>query len=236
MSINLTTGALPFLAYLEEWYGQLAEQPLAEVIGSEPERVAVISIDVINGFCVSGPLASARVGRIAKPIADLFLRAHVLGVRNLVLTQDTHDPSTPEFSVYPPHCLKGTAESEAVDELKELPFYDSIKIVEKNSINSTIGTDFAEWIAVRPQINTFIVVGDCTDLCTYQAAMQLRLEANAGNFARRVIVSADEVDTFDTPVAVARELGIHAHDADLHHVLFLHHMAMNGVEVLAKLV
>ncbi|MDZ4719262.1 MAG: isochorismatase family protein [Roseiflexaceae bacterium] len=236
MSINLTTNAQPFLAYLEEWYGQLTEQSLAEIIGSQPQRVAVISIDVINGFCVSGPLASARVGRIAKPVADLFRRAHILGIRNLVLTQDTHDPSAPEFSVYPPHCLKGTAESEAVDELKELPFYDSIKIVEKNSINSTIGTDFGAWIAAHPQIDTFIVVGDCTDLCTYQAAMSLRLEANAGNFTRRVIVSADEVDTFDTPVAVARELGIRAHDADLHHVLFLHHMAINGIEVVAKLV
>lgn len=235
MSINLTSGAQPFLAYLEDWYVQLPERPLAEVVGSQPERVAIISIDVINGFCVSGPLASARVGRIAKPVAQLFLRAHRLGVGNLVLTQDTHDPATPEFGVFPPHCLKGSAESEAVDELKELPFYDTIKIVEKNSINSTIGTDLASWLAERPQIDTFIVVGDCSDLCTYQAAMQLRLEANAGNFKRRVIVSADEVDTFDTPVAIAKELGIYAHDADLHHVMFLHHMALNGVEVVAKL-
>jgi len=51
----------------------------------------------------------------------------------------------------------------------------------------------------------------------------------------RVIVPADAVDTFDTPVSVARELGIKAHDADLHHVLFLHHMASNGVEVVKEL-
>jgi hypothetical protein len=50
-----------------------------------------------------------------------------------------------------------------------------------------------------------------------------------------VIVPADAVDTFDTPVSVARELGIKAHDGDLHHVLFLHHMALNGVEVVKKL-
>jgi hypothetical protein len=44
------------------------------------------------------------------------------------------------------------------------------------------------------------------------------------------------VDTFDTPVHVARDLGIRAHDANLHHALFLHHMAMNGVEVVQKLI
>jgi hypothetical protein len=50
-----------------------------------------------------------------------------------------------------------------------------------------------------------------------------------------VIVPAETADTFDTPVAAAKELGIYAHDGDLHHVLFLHHMAMNGVEIVAAL-
>ena len=108
-------------------------------------------------------------------------------------------------------------------------------IFPKNSINSHLGTGLAAWVAAHPLVNTVIVVGDCSDLCTYQAAMQLRLEANAGNFARRVIVPAAAVDTFDTPVSVARDLGIYAHDGDLHHVLFLHHMASNGIEVVADL-
>lgn len=233
--MSLVDGSRPFLAYLEEWYANLPDLPLAQVVGDAPQRVALISIDVINGFCVEGPLASERVGRIARPVADLFARAHALGVRQFALTQDTHDPNAPEFGSYPPHCLKGSAESEAVDELKALPFYSSIKIVRKNSISSHIGTDLGSWILMRQQLNTFIVVGDCTDLCTYQAAMHLRLEANAGNFGRRVIVPADAVDTFDTPVSVARELGIKAHDGDLHHVLFLHHMAQNGVEIVGEL-
>ncbi|MEN9935909.1 MAG: hypothetical protein RLZZ387_2488 [Chloroflexota bacterium] len=233
--MNLAETARPFLAYLDEWYDALPDLPLAKVIGAEPERVAVISIDVINGFCVEGPLASGRVGRIARPVADLFSRAHALGVRHFALTQDTHEPNTPEFGAYPRHCVRGTPESEAVEELKALPFYDAIKIVPKNSISSHIGTDLGMWIMMRTRVDTFIVVGDCSDLCTYQAAMQLRLEANAGNFFRRVVVPANAVDTFDTPVSAARELGIKAHDGDLHHVLFLHHMALNGVEVVRSL-
>jgi nicotinamidase-related amidase len=234
-NINLLENTRPFLSYLEEWYNALAPLALDEIIAGAPERVALISIDVINGFCKNGPLASDRVGRLAQPVADLFGRAHELGVRAMALTQDTHDPNTPEFLAYPPHCLRGTDESEAVEELKALPFYADIAIFPKNSINSHLNTGLGAWLRDRPQLDRFVVVGDCTDLCTYQAAMQLRLEANAANLTRRVIVPADAVDTFDTPVAVARELGIKAHDADLHHALFLHHMASNGVEVVRNL-
>jgi nicotinamidase-related amidase len=234
-TINLLENSRSFLSYLEEWYNDLAPLALSEIIAGAPERVALISIDIINGFCKSGPLSGERVGQLAQPVADLFQRAHDLGVRALALTQDTHDPSTPEFLAYPPHCLRGTPESEAVDELKALPFYADIAIFPKNSINSHLGTGLGAWLRERPQLDRFVVVGDCTDLCTYQAAMQLRLEANAANLARRVIVPADVVDTFDTPVALARELRIKAHDADLHHVLFLHHMASNGVEVVRAL-
>jgi len=233
--INLLDHARPFLAYLEEWYNGLEELPLREVVASEPERVALISIDVINGFCKSGPLASERVGRIARPVAEVFERAYALSVRHFALTQDTHDPNTPEFQVYPPHCVRGTDESEAVDELKALPFFSDVAVFPKNSISSTIGTELGAWLKERPQVDRFVVVGDCSDLCTYQAAMALRLEANAANLARRVIVPADAVDTFDTPVSVARDLGIKAHDGDLHHVLFLHHMAINGIEVVKQL-
>jgi nicotinamidase-related amidase len=234
-TINLPDRSRPFLAYLEEWYANLPELPLSELIAGEPERVAAISIDVIKGFCTSGPLASERVGRIARPVAELFAQAHNQGVRNFALTQDTHDPDSPEFQAYPPHCIRGTEESEAVDELKALPFFDEVAVFPKNSISSHIGTGLGAWIAEHPQVDRFVVIGDCSDLCTYQAAMQLRLEANAANLARRVVVPADAVDTFDTPVSAARELGIKAHDGDLHHVMFLHHMALNGVEVVRRL-
>ncbi len=234
--INLSDHARPFLTYLDEWYGSLRDVPLADVVAGEPERVALLSIDVINGFCKSGPLASERVGRIVRPVADLFERAYALGVRHFVLTQDAHDPQTPEFEAYPPHCVAGSAESQTVEALTSLPFFNEMAVFPKNSISSMIGTGLEDWIAARPQVDRFIVVGDCTDLCTYQGAMHLRLEANAIGIRRRVIVPANAVDTFDTPVSMARELHIKAHDGDLHHVLFLHHMALNGIEVVRALV
>lgn len=232
--IDLRT-AEPFLRYLEEWYAALPVVEMASIVGDKPERVAVFSVDMINGFCYEGPLAGPRVRALVPPVVALFNRAYELGVRQFVLTQDAHDPQTPEFAAYPPHCVKGTPESRTVRELAELPFADAITIIEKNSLSSHLGTPLNDWLRERPELDTFIVVGDCTDLCVYTAAMHLRLEANALNLHRRVIVPADAVDTFDTPVETAREMGIKAHDGDLHHVLFLHHMAQNGIEVVAGL-
>ncbi len=229
---DLARRSTPFLAYLEAWYMSLPQVDLATIVGNTPERVALCSIDMINGFCKEGPLAGPRVGALIEPVVHLFRRAYDLGVRTFVLTQDTHDPATPEFAAYPPHCLAGTAESQTIRELAELPFADQIVVIEKNSLSSHLGTRFGPWLAEHPQLDTFVLVGDCTDLCVYSAAMHLRLEANALNLKRRVIVAANAVDTFDTPVEVARNLGIYAHDGDLHHVLFLHHMTQNGVEVM----
>lgn len=234
-SIQFGQQAQEFLSYLEQWYAELPSASLATLVGDHPERVAVFSIDMINGFCKEGPLAGQRVGALVPAVVEMFAQAHALGVRSFVLTQDTHNPQTPEFAAYPPHCVAGTAESQTVSELAELPFANEVAVIEKNSLSSHLGTTLDGWLREHPQLDTFVVVGNCTDLCVYSAAMHLRLEANALNLPRRVIVPAASVDTFDTPVATAREFGILAHDADLHHVLFLHHMASNGVEVVGEL-
>ncbi len=234
--IRLATAARPFLEYLDDWYAALPTLALSDVVGSYPAQVALFSVDMINGFCKEGPLAGERVGALAQPVADLFRRAYDLGVRAMVLTQDTHAPDTPEFQAYPPHCVAGTSESFTISELADLPFAAEMTLIAKNSLSSHINTGIDRWMTEHPQVQTFVVVGDCTDLCVYSSAMHLRLEANALNLQRRVIVPAGRVDTFDTPVGVALKAGIKAHDADLHHVLFLHHMAMNGVEVVKDLV
>jgi hypothetical protein len=61
--------------------------------------------------------------------------------------------------------------------------------------------------------------------------MHLKLDANAHNRTLRVIVPANAVQTYDTPLEVAREIGILPHDGDTLHLLFLYHMRVNGIEV-----
>lgn len=235
MSEPLATSGQSFLAFLDEWLAGLPEKTL-EQVAPIPGETAVISVDIIQGFCNAGPLASPRVHAIIAPSVALFKRAWVRGIRHIVLTQDTHDPDAVEFAAFPPHCLRGTTESQAVEAIQALPFYPEMTLIEKNSINASLNTGLAAWMADHPEINTFLIVGDCTDLCVHQLAMHLRLDANARQLQRRVIVPVNSVDTYDYPVEIARAQGNLPHPGDYLHATFLYHMALNGIEVVGKIV
>ena len=116
-----------------------------------------------------------------------------------------------------------------------LPFSDQFTVVEKNSLHPALGTTLDPWLAAHPELRDLIVVGDCTDLCAYSLAMHLRLRANAFDLGdQRVILPANAVDTFDMPIAQAREVGVLAHPGDFFHLVFLYHMALNGVQVVRE--
>lgn len=224
-----------FLLYLDQWISGLPAGTLSDLC-PQPQKAALFSVDVINGFCTQGPLSSSRVQNIVKPITKLMTRAWDYGMKNIILTQDTHEPDAVEFGSYPPHCIRGTSESETVPEFKALPFFSHLKIIEKNSIHSGINTGLGDWMTAHPEVDTFIIVGDCTDLCIYQLAMHFRLDANARQLHRRVIIPADCVDTYDTSVEMAAQIGAMPHDGDLLHTIFLYHMAINGIEVVTKII
>lgn len=221
----------PFVA---AWYAALPAMPLAEAI--DPATTAIFCTDMINGFCVQGPLASPRVAALIGPVAALFQRAYALGVRDFMLTQDTHEPDASEFAAWPPHCVRGTVEAEMIQELQELPFASSFTVVEKNSLHPALETAFDPWLERHPELQTAIVVGNCTDLCVYQLAMHLRLRHNARNHPTfRVIVPANAVDTYDLPAEEAAALGAMAHPGEFFHQVFLYHLALNGIEVVRGL-
>jgi nicotinamidase-related amidase len=228
-----------FLDWLDEWLARLPEASLqAEVIdpAGGPERVAFISVDLLVGFCSEGRLASPRVGAIVPGVVELLSRAHAAGVRQFVLTQDSHPADAPEFREFGPHCIAGTREAETVPELLALPFASEFTVIRKRSLSSVESTELSGWLEARAHLRRIVVVGDCTDLCVYQAAMHLRLRANAaGDHSFEVVVPADCVDTYDLPVEVAERLGAMPHDGELLHRLFLYHLSLNGVRVVRHL-
>lgn len=227
----------PYLDYLERWLRQLPTVALADIVADAggPERVAIAAVDLTVGFCHQGALSSPRVAALLPTVARLLTHAHALGMDAIVLPQDTHAPDAQEFASFPQHCVRGTEESRTAPELLALPFADIFTVIEKNSISSTIGTEFERWEAERGPFAAYIVVGDCTDICVFQLALALKLRGNAGALGTRVIVPANAVDTFDIPVDAAARLGARPHPGDLYHHLFLHAMATNGVEIVASI-
>jgi len=231
----MTKGSEAFLGWLTQWEETLPSRALEDV-ASEPARVALIAEDLIEGFCRQGALSSRRVAGIVPRAAGLLQRCYDLGVRHFLFPQDVHDPDALEFAAFPPHCVAGTDESQTVRELMDLPFSDLFIVFPKNSISPSIGTAFDSWLGAHPEVATFIVIGDCTDICVYQAALHLRMRANAlRQPGARIFVPADAVQTYDLGVDAALRLGVMPHDGDLMHRVFMYHMALNGIEVVARL-
>ena len=240
MATSLIERSRAFMEYLDRFVGELPEERLDDVIARAggPAYVAVIAVDVVNGFCVHGPLASERVGQIVPPIERLLRAAHGAGVSAFAVLRDSHSPDAPEFDQFGPHCLAGSEESALVGELAQLPFASTFADVPKNATSAWTGAQrFREWVDARRRagMRTFIVVGDCTDLCVYQTAMPLKLAANARNEQVEVVVPVDCVDTYNLPVEVARNIGATPHDGDLLHAVFLYHLRLNGIRVVRSL-
>jgi nicotinamidase-related amidase len=234
---DLAKNSQPFLEWAVEWLHSRSSESWRDLVARAggPERVAVLAVDMTSGFCSQGALASDRVAGIVPAVVRVFQGAYQEGIGHFLLPQDTHGPDALEFGSFPPHCVGGTEESATIPELATLPFADRFQVLPKDSISSFIGTDLEEWLAAHPEVTTFVVVGDCTDLCVYQLAMHLRLRANVlGLGDARVVVPADAVQTYDLPVEVARSIGAMPHDGDLLHLIFLYSMGLNGVDVVAQ--
>ncbi|MBI3979309.1 MAG: cysteine hydrolase [Chloroflexi bacterium] len=228
----------PFLRWIEEWHAGLRPLSMQQEMADRqlrPEEIAVISEDMVRGFTYEGKLSSPRIRAIIPNTVRLLRIAHDRGVRQFILAQDTHSPDAQEFQAYPPHCIAGTPESEMIPEYRALPFAPIFVVIPKNSLSTDIMTPFGKWMGEHPELREFIVVGNCTDLCVYQTVMDLRMWANALEIERRIVVPADCVQTYDVPVELARQIGALPHDGDLLHLIFLYHMALNGIEVVREI-
>ena len=175
-------------------------------------KTLLVIIDINNGFARGGALYSDRVENLITPIEELA-KYIIKKEGTAVAFTDCHTEESPEFCSYPQHCMRGTTESEIIDELKTL----DIKVIEKNSTNGFLEEAFN----IDANIDNVIVVGDCTDICVYQFAVSVKSDFNRRNEHRRVIVPIEYVDTFNAPF----------HNGDFMNAVFLSSMMDNGIEV-----
>lgn len=223
---------LSFLEWLTRW-----QEGLRTAVIDRPEQSAVVVVDMVNGFCKAGELASERLGALIPGVVELLNSAEVAGVRHVLVAEDTHRPQDPEFSAFPRHCVRGSGEEDTVAEIASLPFASTFRYFDKPTLSMTINTGAEETIGrlLADGITTFVLTGDCTDLCVYQSASFIRLKANAEEVPARVVVPAGRVDTYDLPVGVAPDVVL-PHPGDLMHRIFLYHLALLGCEVVRDVV
>lgn len=224
-----------FIEYLLEWKRGLSPIRLDELTdeGRKGRNLAILSVDLIRGFTTEGTLATPRIAGILPAVTDLLRRAYDAGVRDFALMQDTHPEDSPEFEAFGRHAVAGSSESQTDDELAALPFSNEFTVIPKVSLDPAAGTDLDPWFDERPALRSVIVVGDCTDICVYQAAMHLHTRAVTMRRGLRVIVPENCVQTYDLSVEAASKAGATPHDADFLHLVFLYHLSLCGIEVVS---
>ncbi|MGI8854439.1 MAG: cysteine hydrolase family protein [Thermomicrobiales bacterium] len=157
--------------------------------GSGEERRAVIVVDMLRGFLEPGrPLDCGETARAILPAVRRRIAEEMARGATILWVADNHAPDDKEFAMFPPHCIRGTAEAEIIPALADL--VEPANLLPKTRYSGFYGTNLAERLArLGPDVVT--VVGVCTDICVMHTV------ADARNRDYAVIVPADCVATFD---------------------------------------
>lgn len=181
------------------------------------KRLLVV-VDMVNGFINEGALADEKINKITPNIVDLIEKAKKNG-DTIVAFRDCHSMGDEEFKVFPPHCLKGSRESELIPELKK--YEKDMLIIDKNTTNGFVTNEFTE-LASKVEFDDVLVVGCCTDICV-NGFVNSYLEFNKKNDKNtKIRVDASSCYTFDGE----------GHDAELMHKKALEQMESNGANVI----
>jgi nicotinamidase/pyrazinamidase len=161
-----------------------------------PSRVILV-VDMLNGFCRDGSLASARLDSITVPLRAHLEREAAMGA-HIIFLVDTHAPGDPEFAMFPAHCVEGSGEDEIVPELAQLAAAGIV--VRKHTFSGFRDTELDE-VLERLAPAVVEVTGVCTDICVLHTVYDLRIRGY------EVVVRAGLVATYDAPGHDADEIG-----------------------------
>ena len=179
----------------------------------------LVVIDMVKGFVDEGTLAAPSIKRVIPRQLEL-LEEYKNDENGLnVFVRDTHDEDSIEFKTFPPHCLRGTAETEVTDDLKA--YVDGAADFEKNSTNFMLAPGVMEFFNKLDNLEKVAFVGCLSEVCVKNAAITARNYFDQINRDVEVGVYEDAIDTFNAP----------GHEADEITAQALKDMASNGVKI-----
>ncbi len=155
----------------------------------------LLVVDMINGFLKTGNMSFESGQRTIEPTKKL-IEQFIESGDMIAAFRDEHNADSLEFKTYPEHCIKGSGESDLIDELKV--FDEHIIDIPKNSTNGTNTVAFQKLLSDNV-FSEVVVVGVCTDICVLQAVLSLITYFYENDLDTKVKVVRDAVDTFDAP-------------------------------------
>jgi nicotinamidase/pyrazinamidase len=131
---------------------------------------AVLVVDMVRGFLEPGhPLYCGDHSRALIPAIRSLAERELARGGHVLFLCDNHAPDDLEFRLFPPHCIRGTEETEVVPELRDLPG----TVIPKTRYSAFHNTSLdAHLNALRPE--RLIMAGVCTDICVLYTAEDAR--------------------------------------------------------------
>ncbi|MCR5717510.1 MAG: cysteine hydrolase [Oscillospiraceae bacterium] len=189
-------------------------------------KTALVIVDMVNGFLTEGVMSSPRCASVLPACERLLQFAMDSGIPTIAFA-DCHEPDCIEFSSFPPHCIRGTSESEIAPSLRRIGgdlnprrnWIDTYKHIPKNSTNGAITPEFQKWLAENSHIARIVVCGVCTDICVMQFCLTLKTLCNQADRPMEILLPVDAVETYDAP----------GHDAEACNAAALQFMQQAGI-------
>lgn len=156
----------------------------------------LVVVDMVNGFIKKGAMADPYINTITPEVENL-MRSFIENKNGEVIAFcDSHTLDSEEFKNYPIHCLKGTKESELIEELQ--PFQKDITIFEKDTTNGFIEETYQEYLRENiDDIEEIVVVGCCSDICVLNYAISQKEDFASKGISIPVIVPKNAIETFE---------------------------------------
>ena len=155
--------------------------------GGMEMKQALLIIDMLNDFVrENAPLEVPKAREIIPSLQRHLAAARKQGLE-VVFICDSHAPDDPEFKVWPPHAVQGTAGARVVAELSPR---EGEGIIGKSTLLGFYDTELENFLVSR-QVEELILTGCVTNICVYFIAV----EAAVRGF--RVRVFADAVASLD---------------------------------------
>lgn len=162
---------------------EVPEYPVAAHVEVDPERTALIVVDMQNDFCrPEGKLFVSDAPRTIPAIQRLLglARAHGMPV---FFTQDWHHAGDPEFAIWGEHGVEETWGARIVEELAPRP---GEHVIRKLRYDAFYGTSLDHELRLSGA-DTLIITGTVANICVHYTA------ASAALRWYKVIIPTDAV-------------------------------------------
>lgn len=180
----------------------------------------LIIVDMIKGFVTEGAMHDKGIANIIPEIKNYIENFNNSGDKVLFI-KDAHEDDAVEFNAFPKHCLKGTSESELVDEL--MVYENETNSIEKNSTSAMFAPGFVEYINSLEDLTEVVIGGCCTDICVLNLAIPLKNYFNETNKDITVVVPKSIVETYHADSI---------HDRSEYNEMAYKLMSLSGIKVI----